>query len=195
MRSAPPGVHPAPQPGAPVIADAQRLATAAGRAGSRPGPTRHQAQRADLPSHHGSKRRHARLVVSTVDERAEEHPVTLGEFAQQVERAQLVALVRRIGNPMRQEQQGRTRVHGHPRWRTIIGPSASASVSSSRISIGSPLTAHRSLRTPRRASRRSLAGRTACRLPRCRSSARTGWRLPRPPRPADPGLMPRLPAA
>ncbi len=44
-------------------------------------------------------------VVRIVDESTEMHAVACGEVAQQVERADLVALVGRIRNAVREEQQ------------------------------------------------------------------------------------------
>ena len=120
--------HPPGQAVVAVVAERERLAReqAAQAAHARTGRAdrRDVQRRAQRP-----ERARVHAIGLVVDERAEVHGVARGEEAQQMMRANLVALVGRIRDAVREVEQ---RLHGQPRFRTMCGPSAVATPRGSR---------------------------------------------------------------
>src|SRR5690606_23006117 len=116
-----------------VIADGQRLA--ANEAGKRPDLrlARIEGERNDARAQ-VLQEGHMGEIGGIVHEAAEMDAMPLGEMGEQMPRADLVALVRRIGNAVGEEQDIG---HGapHPRSRAISGPMRLAMKSGNRCQV------------------------------------------------------------
>ncbi len=124
------GIHPSLQPSILEIAERQRLAAPQPQQGLETLHARIERE-ADKVGAVRGERIEMLLVRRIVDEAAEMNAMRARQIAEDVPGTDLVALVRRIGNAVRQEQQI---AHGvQPSPRTIGGPSRLATDSGRRF--------------------------------------------------------------